>query len=153
MTPLKLKLNWPIDHIAIATPDLERGSAPYLALGFAPLYPDEEILEQGVRVRVFRSGDSLIELLAPLHESSPIAKFLQARGPGLHHMALRVPSLEPEIERLGGLGATFLTETPQAGRAGTRVIFLHPKWGAGTLLELIEHPHKHPLEHTHGAGH
>ncbi len=144
-----LELSWPIDHIAIATPDLEVGSLPYVVMGFLPLCPDEEVLEQGVRVRVFRSGESLIELLAPINETSPIAKFLQTKGPGLHHMALRVPSLEPEIVRLRDLGASFLSENPRAGRAGTRVIFLHPKWGAGTLLELIEHP---TLELLYGAG-
>lgn len=129
-----------LDHVAIATPDLELGSAPYLALGLAPEGPDEEVASQGVRVRAFRVGDSLIELLAPTREDSPVQLHLARRGPGLHHIALRVSDLEAEIGRLTAAGAPFLNATPRPGRAGTRVAFLHPKWGAGTLIELVEHP-------------
>jgi len=132
-----------LDHIAIATPSLEQGSLPYTALGLVPLEPDENVPSQGVRVRVFRVGESLIELLEPTSENSPIAKFLATRGPGLHHFALRVENLELEMARLRLEGARFISEVPQPGRAGTRVAFLHPKWTGGTLLELIEHP-EHP---------
>ena len=142
--PLKafnlLERQFLLDHIAIATPTLERGSEPYTALGLIALEPDEEISSQQVRIRVFRVGESLIELLEPTSSDSPIARFLEKRGPGLHHMALRVENLEREMKRLGEEGAQFLSSTPQAGRAGTRVAFLHPKWAGGTLLELIEHP-------------
>ncbi len=132
-----------LDHIALATPSLEQGSLPYTMLGLVPLEPDEEIPSQQVRVRVFQVGESLLELLEPTSETSPIAKFLATRGPGLHHMALRVENLEAEMARLRLEGARFVNDTPQPGRAGTRVAFLHPKWAGGTLLELIEHPH-HP---------
>ncbi len=129
-----------LDHIAIATPSLERGSLPYAELGLFPLEPDEDLPSQGVRVRVFRVGDSLIELLEPTSDTSPIAKFLDTRGPGLHHLALRVENLELEMVRLRLEGARFISDASQPGRAGTRVAFLHPKWTGGTLLELIEHP-------------
>lgn len=129
-----------LDHIAIATPALDLGSAPYLALGLTPEGPDEEVTSQGVQVRAFVLGDSLIELLAPITADSPIAAHLARRGPGLHHIALRVPDLDAEIERLTSTGAPFLNQVPRPGRAGTRVAFLHPKWGAGTLIELVEHP-------------
>ncbi|MEF2278799.1 VOC family protein [Deinococcus sp. YIM 134068] len=129
-----------LDHVAIATPDLETGSAPYTALGLRPEGPDEEVTSQGVRVRAFVVGESLIELLAPTRPDSPIAAFLTRRGPGLHHTAYRVGDLEAEMERLRGEGARFLSDGPMLGRAGTRVAFLHPKWGAGTLIELVEHP-------------
>lgn len=134
-----------LDHIGIATPDLEQGSAPYLALGLKPDGPDEVVESQGVNVRVFRIGDSMIELLAPIRPESAIARYLEKNRPGLHHTAYRVQNIEAEVERLRGGGATFLTEGPGPGLHHTRVIFLHPKWGAGTLIELVEHPA--------GAGH
>lgn len=88
-----------LDHVAIATPDLEVGSAPYLALGLAPEGPDEEVGSQGVRVRAFMVGASLVELLMPTRPDSPVAVFLEKRGPGLHHLAFRVEQLEAQIER------------------------------------------------------
>ncbi len=133
-----MPLPYPIDHIGIATPNLEVGSAPYLAIGLVAL-PDEEVVSQKVLVRAFVAGESLIELLAPTDPSSPIAAFLEKRGAGMHHIALRVENLEAEIARLEADGAVFINKEPRAGRAGTRVVFLHPKWSAGTLIELVEH--------------
>jgi methylmalonyl-CoA/ethylmalonyl-CoA epimerase len=138
MIALKLE-HLSIDHLGIATADLEVGSTPYLALGLVQLGPDEEIASQKVIVRAFQTGSSLIELLAPTAPDSPIANFLERRGPGLHHLALHVKNLEVEISRLQATGANFLNPEPRAGRAGSRVVFLHPKWGAGTLIELVEH--------------
>lgn len=129
-----------LDHVAIATPDLEAGSAPYLALGLSPEGPDEDVESQGVRVRAFSVGDSLVELLMPTRPDSPVAAFLEKRGPGLHHIALRVENLSAEMARLRSEGARLLNDEPRPGRAGTRVAFLHPKWGGGTLIELVEHP-------------
>jgi methylmalonyl-CoA/ethylmalonyl-CoA epimerase len=129
-----------IDHLGIATSSLESGSAPYIALGLPQVGLDEEISSQNVIVRAFQSGPSLIELLAPTASDSPIASFLEKRGSGLHHVAFRVANLESEIARLQKLNAIFLNPEPRVGRAGSRVVFLHPKWGAGTLIELVEHP-------------
>jgi methylmalonyl-CoA/ethylmalonyl-CoA epimerase len=143
MTALNLE-HLSIDHLGIATADLETGSAPYLALGLEQVGPDEEIASQKVVVRAFQTGSSLIELLAPTASDSPIAGFLEKRGPGLHHLALHVKNLESEISRLQDLGANFLNHEPRTGRAGTRVVFLHPKWGAGTLIELVEHHLEEP---------
>lgn len=138
MNPLLAGL--PLDHVGVATPDLETASLPYTLLGL-PLEGDDEVVpSQGVRVRTFRSGDALVELLEPTTSESPIRTFLEKRGPGLHHLALRVEGLEREMVRLRGAGARFVSETPQAGRHGTRVVFLHPKWTGGVLLELVEHP-------------
>jgi methylmalonyl-CoA/ethylmalonyl-CoA epimerase len=134
-------LPYPIDHIGIAVPDLESGSAAYIAIGLTALEPDEEVASQKVMVRAFQAGSSLIELLAPTAPDSPIAVFLEKRGPGLHHVALRVDGLEAEIERLEALGAVFINREPRPGRAGTRVVFLHPKWSGGVLIELVEHEH------------
>jgi methylmalonyl-CoA/ethylmalonyl-CoA epimerase len=139
-----------IDHIAVTTADLELGSAPYLALGLTPEGEDELVASQGVRVRTFRLGETLIELLEPQSPESPVSAFLAKRGPGLHHIAFRVEDLEAEMVRLTRLGATFLNTEPRPGRAGSRVAFLHPKWGAGTLIELVEHLSGHLGEHPEG---
>ena len=132
-------LPYPIDHIGIATSDLESASIPYRAIGLEPLLPDEDVASQAVRVRAFQAGDSLIELLMPLDASSPIQSFLEKRGAGLHHLALRVDHLETEIARLQLIGAVFISPIPRVGRAGTRVVFLHPRWCGGVLIELVEH--------------
>ena len=129
-----------LDHVAMATPDLDIGSTPYLALGLHPEGPDEDVSGQGVCVRAFVVGETLIELLMPTRPDSPIAAYLEKRGPGLHHTAYRVDDLDAEMTRLRAEGARFLSDAPTPGRAGTRVAFLHPKWGAGTLIELVEQP-------------
>lgn len=131
---------WPLDHLGIAVADLEAASAAYRQLGLPQLGADEEVFAQRVRVRAFRAGESLLELLEPTADESPVAAFLARRGPGLHHLALRVSALEPEVARLQGLGVRFIDPEPRPGRAGTRVVFLHPKWTGGVLLELVEHP-------------
>lgn len=128
-----------VDHIAVVTPSLTEGSAPYLALGLSAEGADELVASQGVMVRAFVLGETLIELLEPQDPVSPLNAFLEKRGPGLHHIAFRVADLEAEIERLSALGARFLNTEPRPGRAGSRVAFLHPKWGGGTLIELVEH--------------
>lgn len=128
-----------IDHLGIAVRDLEEASEPYRLLGFPQVGRDEHVASQGVRVRALQAGDSLLELLEPTGPESAIASFLERRGPGLHHLALRVAALEPELGRLSALGASFVSREPRAGRAGTRVVFLHPKWTGGVLLELVEH--------------
>ena len=135
-------LGLPLDHIGIAVFDLEAGSRPYELLGLVQDGGDEELLEQGVRVRTLRSGESLVELLEPTRPESPVQKFLDKRGPGLHHLALRVVGLESEIERLLIQGARFISAepAPSPGRHGTRAVFLHPEWTGGVLVELVEHP-------------
>ncbi|ADY25760.1 methylmalonyl-CoA epimerase [Deinococcus proteolyticus MRP] len=135
---MKLQL---LDHIAIAARTLDEGSAPYLALGLTPEGADEHMAAQGAWIRAFRIGDTLIELLAPDSEDSTIAKFLEKKGPGLHHTAYRVENIEAAMGEMREAGAPLLNDAPQAGRAGSRVAFLHPKWGQGTLIELVEHGH------------
>lgn len=129
-----------LDHVGIATANLEDASRPYMLLGLNPDGEDETLPEQGVRVRAFRVGESLLELLEPTATHSPIARFIEKRGAGLHHVAFRVDDLEREIARLTESDAPFLADKPSAGRHGTRVIFLHPKWAGGVLVELVEHP-------------
>jgi methylmalonyl-CoA/ethylmalonyl-CoA epimerase len=134
-------LNYPIDHLGIAVENLEDASLPYTMIGLAIISEDEVIESQHVKVRAIQTGESLLELLEPTSSESPIAGFLQKRGPGLHHLALRVENLEAEILRLKQEGAVFISDIPRPGRAGTKVVFLHPKWAKGVLLELVEHNH------------
>ncbi|WP_407569538.1 VOC family protein [Deinococcus altitudinis] len=141
-----------LDHVAILTPSLGEGSAPYIALGLLPEGEDELVVSQGIKVRAFVLGETLIELLEPQDPASPVAAFMQKRGPGLHHIAFRVSDLEAEIERLSALGARFLNTEPRPGRAGSLVAFLHPKWGGGTLIELVEHPASEHSAAGHSAG-
>ena len=132
-------LKYPIDHIGIAVENLEAASQPYTLIGLPVVGVDEVIESQHVKVRGIQTGESLLELLEPTRPESPIAVFLQKRGPGLHHVALRVENLEQEIQRLKQQGAVFINDIPRTGRAGTKVVFLHPKWSKGVLIELVEH--------------
>ena len=127
-----------LDHVGIAVAALDAASAPYLALGLAPL-ADEEVAGQGVRVRAFDAGNGLVELLASTRADGPIGRFLERRGPGLHHVAFRTTDLDATVATLQATGARFVDPTPHPGRAGTRAVFLHPSWGAGVLIELVEH--------------
>jgi len=128
-----------IDHLGIAVKSLEAAFAAYALLGLPQLGEDEFIASQHVKVRALQAKDSLIELLEPTSPESPIAKFLEKRGEGLHHVAFRVVNLEVEIERLLSEGVRFISTDIRAGRAGTRVVFLHPKAMNGVLVELVEH--------------
>lgn len=132
-------VGYELDHVAIAVRDLDDAGV-WLTLGFTPLGADEEVPDQGVRVRTLRAGASLLELVAPASPSSPIIRFLERRGPGLHHVALRVDDVELEIARLVEAGVRLIDATPRPGRAGTRVAFVHPSSTLGTLVELVEHP-------------
>ena len=138
VTPLELGL--PLDHVGVAVRNLDEAATPYRLLGLTPEGDDEEIASQGVRVRTLRCGESLLELLEPTTPESPIRTFLDKRGPGMHHLALRVNDLKHEIARLSAQGARFVSTTPRPGRHGTRVVFLHPSWTGGVLVELVEHP-------------
>lgn len=133
-------LGLPLDHVGVAVVDLEAASRPYTLLGLETDGQDETLPDQGVRVRAFRMGDTLLELLEPTTPASPIARFIEKRGAGLHHMALQVDDLEAEIVRLSDAGAPFIVNKPSPGRHGTRVAFLHPRWVGGVLVELVEHP-------------
>ncbi len=128
-----------IDHIGIAVRNLDEATEPYRLLGLNQIGEDEVIISQNVKVRALRVGESWLELLEPTSAESPVAKFLEKRGEGLHHVAFRVKNLAAEIERLLKENAQFISTEPRAGRAGTKVVFLHPKWAKGVLVELVEH--------------
>lgn len=130
-----------LDHIAIAVRDLDGALAEYKRLFAAePLYR-ERVEEQGVEEAMVAVGGSFIQLIEPLSEDSPVGKFLERRGEGLHHVALAVADIDAALEHLRREGARLVDEEPRLGGRGTRIAFVHPHAFAGTLVELVElHP-------------
>jgi len=127
-----------LDHVAVAVADLDEATRAYTGLGLEVAGADEVVDDQGVRVRLLRLGETLVELMTPVRADGPVGRFLDRRGPGLHHIALRVAALEPLLARLRSLGAPLIDETPRAGRGGTRIAFVHPRFTGGVLVELVE---------------
>ncbi len=128
-----------IDHIAIAVNDVEESAKVYQqALGVDSV-EFETIESEGVKVAIIELENGRIELMQPTNDSSPIKKFLNKKGQGLHHMALETDNIEGEIERMEGCGIQFLGKV-RPGSAGTKVTFIHPKSLNGVLTELCSHP-------------
>lgn len=128
-----------IDHIGIATPRIEESLSFWRdALGLAVVHT-EEVAEQGVRVAMLPVGEPRVELLEPMHDESPVAKFLRKRGPGIHHVAVRVDDIRASLARLKAGGARLIDEEPRVGAGGCLVAFVHPQSAGGVLLELVEH--------------
>ena len=125
-----------IDHLGIAVRALDPAIAFYQALGLAVEHR-ETIAAEKVHIAMLPAGDSRIELLEPSAPDSPIAKFLEKRGPGLHHVALRVPDLNAAVARLAASGARMLN-APREGAGGHTYVFVHPASAGGVLLELIQ---------------
>jgi methylmalonyl-CoA/ethylmalonyl-CoA epimerase len=131
-----------IEHIGIATERIEEALAFWRdALGLDVVHT-EEVAEQGVRVAMLPLGEPRVELLEPTHAGSPVAKFLAKRGPGVHHIAVRVDDIRAALARLKAQGARLIDETPRTGAEGCLVAFVHPASAGGVLLELVEHPAK-----------
>jgi methylmalonyl-CoA epimerase len=128
-----------IDHIGIATRQLEEGLAVWRdALGLH-LEATEEVAEQGVRIAMLQVGDTHIELLEALKPDSPVGSFLEKRGPGIHHIAVEVPDIKAALAELKNKGARLIDETPRVGAGGCLVAFVHPATTNGVLLELVQH--------------
>lgn len=127
-----------LEHIGIAVKDLETANATYEALlGIAP-YKEEVVESEYVKTSFFQTGDSKIELLEATDERSAIARYLEKRGEGLHHIAFEVDDIEAEMARLRGQGYRLLNESPKRGADNKLVCFLHPKDGHGVLIELCQ---------------
>ena len=128
-----------IDHIAIAVNDVEESAKVYQqALGVDSV-EFETVESEGVKVAIIHVDNGRIELMQPTNDSSPIKKFLDKKGQGLHHMALDTGDIEGEVERMEGCGIQFLGKI-RPGSAGTKVTFIHPKSLEGVLAELCSHP-------------
>ncbi len=130
-----------IDHIAIAVNDVEASAKVYQkALGIDEI-EFETVESEGVKVAIIQMENGRIELMQPTKDDSPIKKFLDKKGPGLHHLALETDNIEGEVERMEGCGVQFLGKV-RPGSAGTKVTFIHPKSLEGVLTELCSHPEK-----------
>ena len=128
-----------IDHIAIAVNNVEESAKVYQQALGADHVEFETVESQGVKVAIIELENGRIELMQPTNDSSPIKKFLDKKGQGLHHMALDTDNIEGEVERMEGCGIQFLGKIGP-GSAGTKVTFIHPKSLDGVLTELCSHP-------------
>ena len=127
-----------LDHIGIAIEDIDEALAFYRdALGL-DIKVTEEVISQGVRAHFMTVGKSSIELLEPTTLDSPVGRFLKRRGPGLHHLTLRVDDLNAMLTRLKERGIRLIDEKPKEGAGGTLVAFIHPSSAHGVLVELKE---------------
>ena len=127
-----------IEHIGIAVKDLEASNQVFAALLGKPHYKIEVVESEGVRTSFFETGPNKIELLEAISPNSPIAKFIERKGEGIHHIAFAVDDLEAEIERLVNQGFTILNTTPKKGADNKLMAFLHPKSTNGVLIELCQ---------------
>ena len=129
-----------LDHVAIVVRDLAATLQLYVeTLGFAVVYR-ETVADQGVEAVGLRAGDSLIELLRPLDESSAIARFRGEAQTKLHHTAYRVSDIEGELARLRAKNVRLIDDVPRPGAHGNTIAFLHPKSTGGVLVELCQPP-------------
>jgi methylmalonyl-CoA/ethylmalonyl-CoA epimerase len=135
LIPVKMRK---IEHIGIAVHDLENSNELFSKLFGQPAYKTEEVASEGVKTSFFMCGPNKIELLEATNENSPIAKFLEKKGEGIHHIAFDVEDIYAEIERLKLEGFTVLNETPKKGADNKLVAFLHPKTTNGVLIELCQ---------------
>lgn len=127
-----------IDHLGIAVRSLEEASRFYRDVLGLECGGSEEIPDQKVRVVFFQVGEVRIELLEPTVDNSPIARFLEKRGPGLHHVAYRVEDLPATLAALKSTGVKLIDEAPRNGAHGMKIAFAHPKSTEGILTEFCE---------------
>jgi methylmalonyl-CoA epimerase len=127
-----------IDHVGVAVPSVDSALAFYRdALGM-PLIHRETVEEQGVDAALLDVGDGHIELLQPLGPDTAVGKFLDRKGPGLHHVAYRVESVQATLDALRAAGVRLIDESPRTGIRGSRVAFLHPAGTGGVLTEIVQ---------------
>jgi methylmalonyl-CoA/ethylmalonyl-CoA epimerase len=127
-----------IEHIGIAVKDLEASNALFASLFGVGHYKVEEVVSEGVKTSFFKAGPNKIELLEATNPESPIAKFIEKKGEGVHHIAFAVTDIVSEIARLKSEGFIVLNETPKKGADNKLVTFLHPKSSNGVLIELCQ---------------
>ena len=125
-----------IEHIGIAVKDLESSNQLFSLLLNSRPYKNEAVESEGVITSFFQMGDSKIELLAATHTESPIAKFIDKKGEGIHHIAFDVDDIELEISRLQAEGFELINKSPKPGADNKIIAFLHPKSTGGVLVEL-----------------
>ena len=127
-----------IDHVAIAVNDLEAAIAYYEATFGATVDHREVVESDGVEEALLKVADSYIQLLTPTRDDSPVAKYLERKGEGLHHIGYRVDDCGAALEAVKAQGGRVIDEAPRPGSRGTTVAFVHPKAAFGTLIELVQ---------------
>ena len=127
-----------IDHVAIAVNDLDAAIEYYRATFGCEVEHREVVESDGVEEALLKVADSYVQLLTPTRDDSPVAKYLEKRGEGLHHVGYRVESCAEALERVKAEGHQVIDDAPRPGSRGTTVAFLHPKGAFGTLIELVE---------------
>ena len=127
-----------LDHVGIVVSDLDQAIRGYeTRYGVVPLY-HETVESQGVEEAMIPVGGSFIQLLRPLAADTPVGRFLERRGEGLHHVAYTVASISAALDHLKGQGARLIDEMPRVGTRGAQIAFVHPGDLGGTLIELVE---------------
>jgi methylmalonyl-CoA/ethylmalonyl-CoA epimerase len=127
-----------IDHIAIAVNDLEAAISYYRDAYGVEVEHREVVERDGVEEALLKVADSYIQLLTPVRDDSPVAKYLEKKGEGLHHVGYRVASCAEALERVKAEGFRVIDDAPRPGSRGTTVAFIHPKTAFGTLIELVQ---------------
>ncbi|MGN7178032.1 methylmalonyl-CoA epimerase [Paenibacillus sp. FSL R5-0490] len=127
-----------VDHIGIAVRSIDKALPFYTETLQLKLLGIEEVDSQGVKVAFIKAGETKLELLEPTSEDSPIAKFIEKRGEGLHHVALGVDSIQERINEMKEQGIRMLQDEPKIGAGGAHVAFMHPKSTGGILYEFCE---------------
>jgi methylmalonyl-CoA/ethylmalonyl-CoA epimerase len=127
-----------IDHVAIAVRDLDAAISWYEAALGARLAHRERVDRDGVEEALLSVAESFIQLLTPISDDSPVSRFLEAKGEGIHHVAYRVLDCAAAIEQMRAVGAQVIDEHPRPGSRGTTVAFVHPRSSFGTLIELVQ---------------
>ena len=129
-----------LDHVAIAVRDLEKAIATYRDAFGLELTHREEVEEQQVKAAIFGRGMGRVELICPTVQDSGVARFIEKRGEGLHHICIEVEDIEAAMAALRASGAPLIDDQPKPGAGGARVAFVHPKGTGGVLVELRQGP-------------
>lgn len=127
-----------IDHVAIAVRDLDAAVAYYEAAYGVEVEHRETVERDGVEEALLRVADSYVQLLTPTRDDSPVAKWMEKRGEGIHHVGYRVDDCAVALERVKAQGHQVIDDAPRPGSRGTTVAFIHPKTAFGTLIELVQ---------------
>jgi methylmalonyl-CoA epimerase len=127
-----------IDHVGVAVEDLDAALELYQGTFGMPVAHRETVAEQGVEAVLLDVGDTHVELLSPLGPDTPVGKFLERKGPGLHHVAYRVDDIDAALDQLRGQGVDLIDSEPRTGIRNSRVAFVHPKATGSVLTEIVE---------------
>lgn len=127
-----------IEHLGVAVRSLDEARRLWVDVFGLPVTFEEEVASEGVRALGVDAGGAIVELLEPLDSEGPIARHIERRGEGIHHVAFEVEDIEAALERLRRAGVRLIDDAPRPGSRGTRVAFVHPKGAHGVLVELVE---------------